>query len=187
MKLKQIKVGQKWKTRDGRAVIIDSRCDRHPYAWWVVGAIPGKYCVTKDGKYWENGPHTSCDLTELTNDSIKDNMKPFDLEAAKDGAPIQDSRGNLLEFLMWAPGSLGGINVIIRDHEKRITLLSDDGKLAEAYPAVIFMAPIKRTVWVNLYGQQLESACHPTEEEEADKRARPNRIGGKAYPLEIEE
>lgn len=47
-------------------------------------------------------------------------------------------------------------------------------------------APVKRTVWVNLYGRQLESVCHPTEED-ADKHASPNRIGGKAYPLEIEE
>ena len=50
----------------------------------------------------------------------------------------------------------------------------------------LFMAPIKRTVWVNLYGRQLESVCHSTEED-ADKHASSDRIGGKAYPLEIEE
>ena len=57
---------------------------------------------------------------------------------------------------------------------------------ALAAPARAVPAPVKRTVWVNLYGRQLESVCHPTEED-ADKHASPNRIGGKAYPLEIEE
>ena len=49
----------------------------------------------------------------------------------------------------------------------------------------LFMAPIKRTVWVNLYKYHV-AIWHDTEKA-ADDGTRGNRHGGRAWPIEIEE
>ena len=52
-------------------------------------------------------------------------------------------------------------------------------------PLDLFMATKKRTVWVNLYPNSHNS--HWRTEEAANIAAGTERIGGKAYPVEIEE
>jgi hypothetical protein len=51
----------------------------------------------------------------------------------------------------------------------------------------LFMAPRKRTVWVNLYSDNTRPAWHYESQEKADRNIGPGRIGDRAYPIEIEE
>lgn len=48
------------------------------------------------------------------------------------------------------------------------------------------VAPRKLTVWVNVYLDQSFASLYPTEEQ-ANAKAGAHRIGGRAWPLEIEE
>lgn len=115
-------------------------------------------------------------------------MKPFNLQDAINGKPVITRAGDSLTFGAYIPQANGyklfmlrPDGVVLRYNENGIYICNDIES-----PMDLFMAPTKRTVWVNLYGRELESVCHPTEED-ADKHASPDRIGGKAYPLEIEE
>ncbi len=47
--------------------------------------------------------------------------------------------------------------------------------------------PVKRTVWVNLYPGPRQYAYHYNTQQEADSDWDSGRIGGKAWPLDIEE
>lgn len=97
-------------------------------------------------------------------------MKPFDLEAAKRGDPIVADVDQKILFI----GLDSSGNVVAED---------SDGWLVKYRPQNLFMAPKKRTVWVNLY-QYFDT------EEDADAAhtiADFQRIGCKAYPVEIEE
>jgi len=51
----------------------------------------------------------------------------------------------------------------------------------------LFMAPKRRTVWLNLYPKACNTAHFYATQKEADRSADPSRIGGKAWPLEVEE
>ena len=97
-------------------------------------------------------------------------MKPFDLEAAKRGDPIVTEDNEKVLFI----GLDSNGNVVAEDSE---------GWLIKYRTTGIFMAPKKRTVWVNLY------QIFYTEEnaDAADTISDRQRFGGKAYPVEIEE
>lgn len=103
-------------------------------------------------------------------------MKPFDLEAAKRGEPVYDiCTGMVVHFVGTTIDGAIAIelyNAIYRRKEKEL-----------------FMAPKKRTVWVNLYEVSRSLQYQFTTKKEADEydRRGVNRIGGKAYPVEIEE
>ena len=101
-------------------------------------------------------------------------MKPFDLEAAKRGEPIYI-------HLVCEPTFIG-----LRE-DGRVVAESAEGWLGSYMQSDVFMAPKKRTVWVNLYPTSLQISYWHNSEEEASKLASSNRIGGKAYPVEIEE
>lgn len=115
-------------------------------------------------------------------------MKPFDLEAAKAGAPMVTRDGRPAKFIA---------HVAEAHPSQRLLVLIDgvvhtkfeNGKHASS-PAILsnsdlFMAPVKRTVWVNLYGG-CAATWHNTEKD-ADDNALNNRLGGRAWPIEIEE
>jgi hypothetical protein len=97
-------------------------------------------------------------------------MKPFDLEAAKRGEPIFDEVTGLVVHFVGVTKNANFVielnNSIYRRNELELR-----------------MAPKKRTVWVNLYH------VFYTEEDAdaADTISNDHRIGGKAYPVEIEE
>ena len=100
-------------------------------------------------------------------------MKPFDLEAAKRGDPIVTDTGYECKFI--------GI-----DSKGWIVVEYINGGGIDAYSYCdLFMAPKKRTVWVNFYTNSHNS--HWRTEEAANIAAGTERIGGKAYPVEIEE
>ena len=115
-------------------------------------------------------------------------MKPFDLEAAKAGAPIVTRDGRPAKFIA---------HVAEAHPSQRLLVLIDgtvhtkfeSGKYA-ASPAHVsdndlFMAPVKRTVWINLY--EYGAATWFSTKEIADGGALSDRHGGRAWPIEIEE
>lgn len=107
-------------------------------------------------------------------------MKPFDLEAAKRGDPICLTDGQLVDFI--GVDSKGYI-VVESD-------LNSCDRIDTFYSGELYMAPKKRTVWVNLYPQNIPNLYMFDTEERADQYAsfhRLLRIGDKAYPVEIEE
>ena len=98
-------------------------------------------------------------------------MKLFDLEAAKRGEPIVNRLGEKIYFV--------GMK---RNGDVVVELVT--GETSQYSRCRLYMAPKKRTVWVNLYGYCCAS-YHDTQEE-ADKASQGRRIG-KAYSIEIEE
>ena len=101
-------------------------------------------------------------------------MKPFDLEAAKRGDPLVTDGEAKCTFI--------GI-----DSNGRIVVEYIHGGGVDVYSYCdLFMAPKKLTVWVNFYPSG--DAYHYGTEEAADTMIRhARRIGGKAYPVEVEE
>ena len=107
-------------------------------------------------------------------------MKPFDLEAAKRGDPIQMKYGRKLEFVAYVPEA--------RPEHRVVVLDPPTGIMAGVSKGDVFMAPKRRTVWVNLF--MWGEAYHYPSQEAADNayvRTYSERIGGRAWPLEIEE
>jgi hypothetical protein len=118
--------------------------------------------------------------------SIPEGCKPFDLERALAGDPVVTRDGRpvtqLTHFKDVANGhdSLCGVvdGVICSWQEHGLYCLSGPSSTD------LFMAPKKRTVWVNLYGDGL---CYRYDSKaEADEASASNRIGNRAYPVEIE-
>ena len=120
-------------------------------------------------------------------------MREFDLEAAKRGEPIVCRDGTPAKFIAHVPEA-HPTNRLIVLVLGNIYGSYEDGKWGptpEKYD--LFMAPKKRTVWVNLYGGS--SAMHFPDKDTADEHHRIttngatiiNRIGNRAYPVEIEE
>lgn len=115
-------------------------------------------------------------------------MKPFDLEAAKAGAPIVTRDGRPAEFIAHVEEAHPGQRlVVLLDGDVRLKF--ENGKYASSPAHVsdhdLFMAPVKRAVWVNLY--ECGAGVWYDTEKEADDCARAHRLGGRACPIEIEE
>ena len=117
-------------------------------------------------------------------------MKPFDLEAAKRGEPIQCRDGTHAKFVAHVPDAVPSQRIIaqIRDN---VGLFHETGWWGQITPhcSDLFMAPKKRTVWVNLYENGW--AYYGDSEYDANFNATDyktiKRIGNRAYPVEIEE
>lgn len=112
-------------------------------------------------------------------------MKPFDLEKAIAGEPIVTRDGREAKFIAHVPDLMTHpIIVVIKG--KLIQML-ECGKWCSDEETItdLFMAPKKRTVWVNFY--DWTNANYFDSETEANDESACGRIGGKAYPVEIEE
>ena len=116
-------------------------------------------------------------------------MKPFDLEAAKRGEPIQTRDGQPAKFIAHVPEATESQQVVVligntvRARYPTGTFYDFEGGHDD-----LFMAPRKRTVWVNLYPTHEGRVCYWYEmKEKADKASFYKRIGNRAWPLEIEE
>lgn len=115
-------------------------------------------------------------------------MKPFDLEAAKRGEPIQTRDGRPVKFISHVPECEGSYRVIVLIYGRLYTnSYAEDGITFHnvSHSSDLLMAPRKRTVWVNLYpsGQ----ATYYESSVVADNLGLSYRLGGRAYPVEIEE
>ena len=117
-------------------------------------------------------------------------MKPFDLEAAKAGAPLVTRDGRPAKFIAHvAEAHQNQRLLVLIDGDIHIrfedgSYLGRGGRGGETNND-LFMAPVKRTVWVNLY--EGDCARWQNTEHDADVRAGTDRLGGRAWPIEIEE
>ena len=115
-------------------------------------------------------------------------MKPFDLEAAKAGAPIVTRDGRPARFIAHVAEAHPSQRLLVLIDGVVLTKF-ESGKYASSPAHVsdndLFMALTKRTVWANLYNDGAAWFLYP--EADADAGARSDRIGGRAWPIEIEE
>ena len=115
-------------------------------------------------------------------------MKPFDLPAAKAGAPICNAEGRPRIFVTHLPLAKKDQRVVVMTGGGLVYTCSEDGVFLNDDGITdrdLFMVSKKRTVWVNLYADG-SGFWHETEKE-ADMPAKSRRLNGKAIPLEIEE
>ena len=116
-------------------------------------------------------------------------MKPFDLEAAKRGEPIVCRDGTPVKFIAHVPEAYEQLRVVFL-RGKQVQAVYESGKefrdCEDRFD--LFMAPKKRIVWVNLYPDRVAGNWYDSEAD-ANRGSSSlwNRIGGKAYPVEIEE
>jgi hypothetical protein len=124
--------------------------------------------------------------------SIPEGCKPFDLERALAGDPVVTRNGRpVTQLVKFDVGNV--ISPVCGVLGDNILTWRVDGRhfsnCGSTYD--LFMAPKKRTVWVNLYpdsGARLIAYAHAFEDkDEADKSSCSNRIGNRAWPVEIEE
>ena len=120
-------------------------------------------------------------------------MKPFNLEAAKRGEPIQTRDGREAKFVAHVPEAIESQRIVVMLSGSLFTMF-ETGLCSSSgveYADDLFMAPKKRTVWVNLYEYTKASnrfdAYAYVSEALADHARSKDRIGGKAWPLEIED
>ena len=118
-------------------------------------------------------------------------MKPFDLEAAKRGEPIQTRDGRKAQFVAHVPDCSPPHRVIaLIEFSPKISDYYETGEYEKDKEthSDLFMAPKKRTVWVNFYNYADQSAFYHDSEQAADRAAGGvERVGNRAYPVEIEE
>lgn len=115
-------------------------------------------------------------------------MKPFNIEAALRGEPVVTRNGR--EVTQITLFDIDGDYPVAGVIDKNRFEFSTNGKylVGQDTERDLFMAPKKRIVWVNFY----DDGCyyfHDNEKEanEVVGHLYDGRIGGKAYPLEIEE
>lgn len=112
-------------------------------------------------------------------------MKPFDLTAAKRGEPVQCC-GLSAKFVAYEIEAAPYEQLMYLGHGNQLFTAHRSGVGYGGHKLV--MAPKTRTVWVNLYPSYkdpFQAICFDTEEA-ADNLSAKDRIGGKAYPVEIE-
>lgn len=108
-------------------------------------------------------------------------MKPFDLEAAKAGAPLVTRDGRKARFVAYVSEVTEFPVIAYVDDCGETWSFTNEGHWNRCESGRdLFMAPRKRTVWVNLY-KSFDS------EDAADKHVFGCRLGNRAYPVEIEE
>lgn len=110
-------------------------------------------------------------------------MKEFNLEAAKNGAPVQTREGNPARIICWDMESDEKYIVALMkiDNNESIVLYGQKGNYVKGRESVLdlVMAPVKHEGWVNVYkdGDEVEPGIKIYKtEEEAKKVASDNCI-----------
>ena len=117
-------------------------------------------------------------------------MKPFDLEAAKQGEPIVCRDGTPAKFIAHVPDANDARQIIVLINNFIFTHFENGKKYPDDSDRDLFMAPKTRTVWVNLYGGPLATYHESLQEADASHSglwSPKTRLGNRAYRLEIEE
>lgn len=122
-------------------------------------------------------------------------MKPFNLEAAKAGAPIITRDGREARFIAHVPGALADYKVVWCGEDGVIRCCAENGAWSSdgiARCTDLFMKPQKRTVWVNLYhpapsGRILDYEAVSHSSEESARASALEGVVAMAIPIEIEE
>ena len=114
-------------------------------------------------------------------------MKSFSLEAALAGEPVITLDGEVVADLhLFDVATAYPLYGVV---EGTVTSFTKEGLYDEGLPKhhhTLFMAPKKRTVWVNFYADSQSGYYHKSEEV-ANHQGSSGRVGGKAYPVEIED
>ena len=121
-------------------------------------------------------------------------MKPFDLQAALKGVAVVTKGGRNVKDIAYFPSSRGSFKVkgVVDGEILSWTVEGSYYKQREHVFNDLIMAPVKRTVWVNLYAKDITDCAYVYDsEDEADQRRYrigPDvRLGKRSWPLEIEE
>ncbi len=120
-------------------------------------------------------------------------MKPFDLEAAKRGEPIQYRDGVEVKFIAHVPEAHHSAKVIVLSPAGFISIRNEKGRIGTIdNPIDLMMAPKKITYWVNIYKNEYGPLKHCagtliTSEEIANKLAKDNQHCVKTISFELEE
>lgn len=195
--MKQLKIGQVWETRNGITVTIVNQDGSSLYPWTVETCEKKVYSYANSGTFWHDDSQPSgFDLCRLISDpsdapapqTEKHTMKPFNLQEALAGKPICDRQGRPCKVLAYEPALKGAYKLVALCADNTLNTFTDAGRSYHpvASDKDLFMVTTKKTVWLNIYPGAYEASVHATEET-ADFVAAPSRIGGKAYPVEIDE
>lgn len=116
-------------------------------------------------------------------------MKPFNLQAAIDGAAITDREGNPVELIAYVEKAIEDCQVIALHSDGNVFSSRVNGRYwsTKDSPKDLFMAPTKRTVWVNLYDDSTALYYNSQKAADAATTEKYKRLGNKAYSIEIEE
>ena len=113
-------------------------------------------------------------------------MKPFDLEAFKQGAVGITRCGDEVTFVAYVPEAQEFYRLVYMDRKGYIESCSEEGQYLKAGEGEIDIIGLKtetKTYWINMY----EGSCYGYDtKEQADKVLTSQRINGKAYKVEIE-
>lgn len=118
--------------------------------------------------------------------SMCKNLRPFNLERAKAGDPIQTVSGDPAVFIAHVPEASETQRLVYRVGQV-INARREDGCGFFGDPHLV-MAPVKKQAWMNLYRghDRLAAGLYETEAD-ADRNCAPDRLGGKARLIEWEE
>ena len=102
-------------------------------------------------------------------------MKPFDLKLAAAGHPIQTRSGKIARFVAHMPDVAYANNRVVVVVDRDVYHVSEVGTCHSGRESHcdLFMVPVKHKRWINLYD---ESSCHYLTREEADMKAREDRL-----------
>jgi hypothetical protein len=118
--------------------------------------------------------------------------KPFNLERALAGDPVKSRDGRpVTQLTLFVTSDREYLAGVINDEVKWWKPTGRYWGGEDCIYDLFMTSSKKRTVWVNLYpepGTRLIAYAHAFEDkDEADKESGPNRLGNRAYPVEIEE
>jgi hypothetical protein len=120
-------------------------------------------------------------------------LKPFDLKKALEGEAVVTRNGRPVAQLTLFDSAIPGPS-LVGVIEGRVRSLYANGQVSLNYESDydLFMAPVKVTRWVNLFTQTgfTGDANHWATQRAADEYANrwtKNRLGDRAFPIEIEE
>ena len=113
-------------------------------------------------------------------------MKPFDLEAFKQGAVGITRFGEEVTFVAYVPEAQEFYRLVYMDAKGYIEQCREDGAYMDMGESELDIIGIKtetKTYWINIY----EDSCYGYDtKERADQTMSNKRINGKAYKVEIE-
>ena len=95
-------------------------------------------------------------------------MKPFDLEAAKAGAPVVTRNGKKARIICFDlyNGAYVLVALITQDDGREgVVLTKKDGRhctILDDSTHDLFMAPVKKEGWLNIYPKNCSSEIYPT-------------------------
>ena len=113
------------------------------------------------------------ELKEIIKDKEKCNLKPFNLEAAKQGKPVCTRDGRKARIICFDRESVASIVALIMDDNNREEIHSyyEDGKSArtQEYRYDLMMLSVKRKGWINVHQYDVYKTKEEAEAKVSDK------------------